>query len=64
MTTNYIIYLNRALIRPGHIDKKVELGLTNKSITANLFCLIFKPIVGESDILVGEDRKVPEAIRS
>jgi chaperone BCS1 len=64
ITTNYITRLDRALIRPGCVDKKVELGLTNKSITADLFCLIFKPAAGESDVLVGEDRKVPKAARS
>ncbi|PMD66310.1 P-loop containing nucleoside triphosphate hydrolase protein, partial [Hyaloscypha bicolor E] len=32
-----------ALIRPGRIDKKVELGLADHKITADLFCLIFKP---------------------
>ena len=46
------------------MNKKVKLRLTNKSIIANLFYLIFKPVVGELDILIGEDRKVPEAIRS
>jgi mitochondrial chaperone BCS1 len=64
MTTNHIICLDGVLIRPGRIDKKVELGLANKSITADLFCLVFKPAAGESDILVGEDGKVPEAARS
>jgi ATP-dependent 26S proteasome regulatory subunit len=64
MTTNYITRLNRALIWPGRVDKKVELELTNKSMTADLFYLVFKPATGESDVLVGEDRKVPKAIRS
>ena len=46
ITTSYIICLNKALIQPGYIDKKVELGLANNKITANLFCLVFKPIEG------------------
>ncbi|KAH8759552.1 hypothetical protein F5882DRAFT_453760 [Hyaloscypha sp. PMI_1271] len=33
-------------------------------MTADLFCLVFKPAAGESDVLVGEDGKVPEAARS
>jgi chaperone BCS1 len=53
MTTNYITRLNKALIRPGRIDKKVELGLTNNKITADLFCLVFKPI--ESDVAFTKD---------
>jgi hypothetical protein len=56
------------------VDKKVELGLADKKMTANLFYIIFKPIEGDvallkntqSDVLVrlGENRKVDEAIRS
>jgi hypothetical protein len=46
------------------VDKKVKLRLANKSIIADLFSLVFKPVVGELDILIGEDRKVPKAIRS
>jgi chaperone BCS1 len=72
MTTNYITHLDEALIRPGRVDKKVELGLANKKITADLFCVVFKPVEGDvapsknaqSDVLVGEDRKVHEATRS
>jgi hypothetical protein len=44
MTTNYIIRLNKALIQSGCVDKKVKLRLTNNKITADLFCLVFKPI--------------------
>jgi mitochondrial chaperone BCS1 len=47
ITTNYITRLNEALIRPGRVDKKVELRLANKNITANLFCLVFKPVAGD-----------------
>jgi chaperone BCS1 len=72
MTTNHITRLNEALIRPGRIDKKVELGLGDKEVTADLFRLIFKPIEGDifpaedaqSDVLAGQGRKVPEATRS
>jgi chaperone BCS1 len=73
MTTNHITHLDEALIRPGRVDKKFELGLADKKMTADLFCVIFKPIEGDvalpenaqSDVLVrlGENRKVHEATR-
>jgi hypothetical protein len=54
------------------VDKKIELGLADKNMTTDLFCLVFKPVAGDvapsegaqSDMLVGEDGKVPEAARS
>jgi chaperone BCS1 len=69
MTTNYITRLDEALIRPGRVDKNVELGLADKKMTADIFRLIFKPVEGDvgplenaqSDGLVGEDGKVLEA---
>ncbi|KAF4628400.1 hypothetical protein G7Y89_g9752 [Cudoniella acicularis] len=45
MTTNHITRLDEALIRPGRMDKKVELRLADYKMTADLFCLVFKPIV-------------------
>jgi chaperone BCS1 len=51
MTTNHIIRLDKALIRPGYVDKKVELGLTNNKIMANLFYLVFKPVEGDVALL-------------
>jgi chaperone BCS1 len=44
ITTNHITRLDGALIRPGRVDKKVEFGLANNIITADLFCLVFKPV--------------------
>jgi hypothetical protein len=29
------------------VDKKVELGLADKKMTADLFCVIFKPMEGD-----------------
>jgi hypothetical protein len=59
---------------PGVHVKKVELGLADKKMTADLFCVVFKPMEGDvallknaqSDVLVrsGENRKVDEAARS
>jgi mitochondrial chaperone BCS1 len=37
MTINYITRLDKALIRPGRVDQKVELGLADKKMTADLF---------------------------
>jgi hypothetical protein len=42
------------------VDKKVELGLADQKITADLFCLVFMPVKGgvalpedaQSDVLV------------
>jgi chaperone BCS1 len=74
MTTNHITRLDKALIRPGRVDKKVELGLADKKMTADLFCFVFKPMEGDvalpkdvqSDVLVrsGENTEVHEAAMS
>ncbi|KAH6675906.1 BCS1 N terminal-domain-containing protein [Halenospora varia] len=74
MTTNNITRLDEALIRPGRVDKKFELGLADKKMTAELFCYIFKPMEGDvalpkdaqPDVLVrsGENREVHEAAMS
>jgi mitochondrial chaperone BCS1 len=53
MTTNHIIRLDKAFIRPGRIDKKIKLGLADNQMAANLFCLVFKPV--ESDVAFTED---------
>jgi chaperone BCS1 len=63
MTTNHITRLDEALIRPGRVDKKVELGLADKKITVDLFYLVFMPVKGDvalpedaqSDVLVQEE---------
>jgi chaperone BCS1 len=72
MTTNHITRLDEALIRPGRMDKKVEFGLANNKMTANVFCLIFKPVEGDtafpkntpSDVRVaaGSQRKEVERV--
>jgi chaperone BCS1 len=74
MTTNHITRLDEALIWPGRVDKKVELGLANNEIIANIFRLVFKPVKGDvalleddallKDAQLGENRKVHEAIMS
>jgi len=41
MTTNHTDRLDAALIRPGRVDIKLELGYTNQDINARLFCALF-----------------------
>ena len=65
MTTNHITRLDEALIRPGRVDKKVELGLADHKMTADLFCLVFKPVQEDvalpKDARPGDNAKVHEA---
>ena len=51
ITTNYIKRLNKALIQPSRIDRKVELRLANNKIIISLFYLVFKPIEGDIALL-------------
>lgn len=44
MTTNYIEYLDKALIRPSRLDKKVHFKLTEQNISTQLFYTVFKQI--------------------
>jgi chaperone BCS1 len=68
ITTKYITRLDGALIRPGRVDKKVELGLADNIITADLFCLVFKPIQEDvtlpEDAQSGDNTKVHKAVVS
>ncbi|KAH6663026.1 P-loop containing nucleoside triphosphate hydrolase protein [Halenospora varia] len=41
MTTNHAERLDAALIRPGQVDMKLELGYTNQDINARLFYALF-----------------------
>jgi len=47
MTTNHITRLDEALIRPSRVNMKVELGLANNEMTADIFRLVFKPVKGD-----------------
>jgi hypothetical protein len=42
MTTNHIKRLDAALIRPGRVDMKLELGLADRDIIAQLCSIIFR----------------------
>ncbi|KAH8650403.1 P-loop containing nucleoside triphosphate hydrolase protein, partial [Tricladium varicosporioides] len=54
MTTSHITRLDEALMRPGRVDKRFELGLADKKMTAEL--------VKESKFRSGENREVHEAV--
>jgi chaperone BCS1 len=41
MTTNHAERLDAALIRPGRVDMKLELGYTNQDTNGRLFCALF-----------------------
>jgi chaperone BCS1 len=62
MTTNHITRLDEALIRPGRVDKKIELGLADNEMTADIFRLVFKPV--EGDVALPEDDALPEDAHS
>ena len=67
MTTNHITRLDDALIHPGRADMHVELGLVDKKMTTDLFCVVFKPMEGDvalpENARLGDNKKVHEAAR-
>ncbi|KAF8855973.1 P-loop containing nucleoside triphosphate hydrolase protein, partial [Acephala macrosclerotiorum] len=62
MTTNHITRLDEALIRPGRVDKKIELGLADNQMTVDLFCAIFKPMKGDAPVPRNALSDVHEAV--
>ncbi|KAH6664636.1 P-loop containing nucleoside triphosphate hydrolase protein, partial [Halenospora varia] len=55
MTTNHIEHLDEALLRPGRVDKRIELGLADKQMTADLFRFVFKPVKGDENTQLDVD---------
>ncbi|RYO79286.1 hypothetical protein DL764_010033 [Monosporascus ibericus] len=47
MTTNHIEKLDKALMRPGRIDKTVRFRLADADVLKQLFCLVFKQTTEE-----------------
>lgn len=45
--------LDAALIRPGRVDIKLELGLTSHGMSAQLFCAIFESNVSDNEVTEG-----------
>lgn len=50
MTTNHPETLDEALVRPGRIDQKIELGLTDREILVKLFRIVYEPLVNATEI--------------
>ena len=66
MTTNHIKRLDDALIRPGRVDLQIELGLADKKMTADLFCVVFKPTEEDAALSrnasLGDNKEIHNAI--
>ncbi|KAI8635689.1 BCS1 N terminal-domain-containing protein [Xylariaceae sp. FL1651] len=49
MTTNHMEKLDKALIRPGRVDRIIEFGLADNYMTTNIFRNIFAYLEGDDD---------------
>ncbi|UNI18144.1 hypothetical protein JDV02_004433 [Purpureocillium takamizusanense] len=48
MTTNHIEKLDKALIRPGRVDRMIHFGLADEVMTASIFRAIYSPYENET----------------
>jgi chaperone BCS1 len=64
MTTNHVERLDAALIRPGRVDMKLELGLTTHDINAQLFFTIFRSNVSDEKETVDKKRSCDIKLQS
>jgi chaperone BCS1 len=60
MTTNHLERLDEALIRPGRVDMKLELGLTTHDINAQLFFNTFERSAPNDKDKAEEDKELKE----
>jgi chaperone BCS1 len=63
MTTNHMGHLDAALIRPGRIDMKLELGLTTRDVNAQLFGSIFRSNFSDKEKTESEKAKEKTALK-
>jgi mitochondrial chaperone BCS1 len=62
MTTNHIQHLDRALIRPGRADKKLELPNASRDMATRLFKMIFRTEKTKDDQDLHEANKTVEEL--
>lgn len=49
MTTNHINQIDKAVLRPGRVDKMIEFGFANREMLQGLFQFIYTPLATESE---------------
>jgi chaperone BCS1 len=69
MTTNHIESLDKAIIRPGRVDLKIELGLADKAMITELFSSTYQTSDAITDnmildLAVDFAERIPELIFS
>ena len=66
MTTNHVEQIDKALIRPGRVDKMIEFEFANREILQGLFRFIYMPLKAEpaknKTASAGQDAKAIEQL--